>query len=80
MIIFTIIGIIVVVLFIFSNIIYINNEDLLQLSFYDFGFIIARNETLIKNMNKLRKTENNTFFITAPKWFNVYIYNIGGVK
>lgn len=49
-------------------------------SFFGFGIIICRSESAKKRGNKVRKTEGKTVFITAPYWFNRYVWNIGGAK
>lgn len=57
------------------------NTDYKYFKWYGFGLIYATPETRInKNLNLIRKTQNKNLFINAPRWFNVYVKNIGGSK
>lgn len=61
---------------------YDNSEDFFLFSFFGFGVIVAKSEKLKSNLAKVRgsKNANRKLYVTAPIWFNKYVFNIGGVK
>lgn len=56
---------------------YCNEDDYLFVTYFGFGFVYAKSDVLINEINTLRKTKNKRFFIAAPSLFNKHIYNFG---
>lgn len=48
---------------------------------FGFGLIYTYDNSEAKKiLNLINKSENKNWFITAPKWFNKHVWNIGGAK
>ena len=69
----------VVSLYSATNFSYVKNKHLM-LSFLGFGFIIAYSTKLRSNLALARNCEDSAFYICAPSWFNLHVWNIGGMK
>lgn len=54
-----------------------NETEYFSVTYFQFGFLKARSEKVIKELSRLRGVERQTVFINAPKWFNTYVYNFG---
>lgn len=56
------------------------NTEGVEVSVFHFGVVYARSDKAAKRLNHWRQTRDRQWFITAPRWFNRYIANIGGLK
>lgn len=57
------------------------NDDFSFVTVFGFGLMKAKPDTVFyRNINKLRDTEGQIWFVIAPTWFNRYIWNIGGIR
>jgi hypothetical protein len=59
---------------------YQNDSRAFKFSMFDFGIVYARDDSTQKLLNQCRKSQGRKLFVSAPEWFNQYVWNIGGVK
>lgn len=44
---------------------------------FKFGFVYAKPNTRLHfNLNKIRETEGQQWFMSAPEWFNKHVFNV----
>jgi len=56
----------IIAIYAYESFCYINDKMCFMIEFLGFGFIIARDEMLKQNLNKIRKTKDKRFFIKLP--------------
>jgi hypothetical protein len=53
-------------------------DSYLLFTIFDFGLIYTYDNSASKEkLNLINKSEDKNWFITAPKWFNKYVWNFG---
>jgi hypothetical protein len=45
-----------------------------------FGVVVAHSNESKEKINRWRGTTGRRTFVSAPEWFNRYIWNVGGIK